>query len=95
MTYLAEFASVSDFNELSELFQDDDRLAEAAVRPDADPETVCLLLSARKDDDLIGWPCRQIYTLPSHSGQWFSHPSDDMQVYLLLLQPCVSGSWVV
>ena len=31
MTYLAEFATVSDFSELSELFQDDNRLAEAAV----------------------------------------------------------------
>ncbi|KAK9825577.1 hypothetical protein WJX74_007103 [Apatococcus lobatus] len=31
MTYLAEFASVSDFSELSELFQDDNRLAEAAA----------------------------------------------------------------
>lgn len=33
MTYLAEFATVSDFSELSELFQDDSRLAEAAVSP--------------------------------------------------------------
>ncbi len=31
MTYLAEFASVSDFSQLSGLFRDDDRLAEAAV----------------------------------------------------------------
>ncbi len=32
VTYLQEFANVSNLSELSELFRDDDRLAEAAVR---------------------------------------------------------------
>lgn len=32
VTYLQEFANVSDLSQLSELFRDDDRLAEAAVR---------------------------------------------------------------
>ena len=32
VTYLQEFANVSQLSELSELFQDDNRLAEAAVR---------------------------------------------------------------
>lgn len=32
VTYLQEFANVAQLSELSELFQDDNRLAEAAVR---------------------------------------------------------------
>ena len=33
LTYLQEFASAGSLSELSDLFQDDNRLAEAAVQP--------------------------------------------------------------
>lgn len=35
--YLQEFAAVSDLSQLSDLFQDDNRLAEAAVRTTKSP----------------------------------------------------------
>lgn len=43
VTYLQEFANVSSLSELSELFRDDDRLAEAAVRA---PGHLILLLDS-------------------------------------------------
>jgi hypothetical protein len=43
ITYLREFAAAADMEELSELFQDDNRLAEAAVRV---PSPACSSLPA-------------------------------------------------
>ena len=51
MTYLAEFTTVSDFSELSELFQDDNRLAEAAVSPCKAVDGVC-----QSENSVGAWP---------------------------------------
>lgn len=49
VTYLQEFANVSNLSELSELFRDDDRLAEAAVRAYSHSISTFQLLSCGAD----------------------------------------------